>query len=220
MNLAGFVDVKIKINKEKVAHCYQTQNKSNNAIKSGIFEDQVRQITLLSSGNDFCLKKTKTITSVLLKSRGKVGKISKFLRKHLICTKSDIKMSEEQPEAPDQSHLFDDTTVPLIDIASSVSSNEEEAIAEAENDLEKDCENEEVVSTTSDPSPAMVMTMRPVEAEEEVIDLSSDDESEDPVISGIYQTHIQPKLTTKTSQKWLNETMGGLNVLSKAIKKR
>ena len=81
-------------------------------------------------------------------------------------------------------------------------------------------ENVEVVSSSADHSPAMVMTLRPREdEEEEVIDLSSDKEEEHPVISGILQTHIQPKLTTKTSQNWLNETMGGLNVLSKVIKK-
>ena len=65
----------------------------------------------------------------------------------------------------------------------------------------------------------MIMTMRPVEAEEEVIDLSSDDEPEDPVISNIYKTHIQPKLTTSTSKKFLDESLGGLNVIIKAIKK-
>ena len=144
--------------------------------------------------------------------------IKKFLRHS--CLKNIIEMSDGHPDAPDQSHLLDDTTIPLVDIASSVNSNEEEVIVEAGNDLEKDRENEEAVSTTTDHSPAMVMTMMPVEDEgEEVIDLSSDEENEDPVISGIFQTHIQPKLTTKTSQKWLNETMGGLNVLSKAIKK-
>ena len=175
LNLAGIVDVKIKINSEKVVQCYQTPTKLNNAIESGVFENQVRQITLLPGGNDICLQIIKTITSVLLKSREKIGKIRKFLRHS--CSENNIEMSDEQPEAPDQSHLLDDTTIPLVDIASSVTSNEEDVIVEAGNDLEKDRENEEAVSTTSDSSPAMVMTMRPVEAEEEVIDLSSDDEN-------------------------------------------
>ena len=102
---------------------------------------------------------------------------------------------KDEQAPPDQSHLFDDTTVPLIDIASSVSSNEGMATAENENDLEKDCDIQEAESTTSDHGPAMIMTMRPVEAEEdaeeEVIDLASDDELEDPIVSKIYKTHIQ-----------------------------
>lgn len=204
--------VKIKINSGKVLLGY----KINTTIKSGVFVKQERQIAL-NSGNSVQIK---TITSVLLKSRTKTRKSGKFLRIYLVYPKSDSKMSEDQQqEAPDQSHLFDESTVPLIDIASSISSNEEVATAENENDLEKDRENPEVESTTSDHGPAMIMTMRPVEAEEEVIDLSSDDEPEDPVISNIYKTHIQPKLTTSTSKKFLDESLGGLNVISKAIKK-
>ena len=61
---------------------------------------------------------------------------------------------------------------------------------------------------------------RPESEEEEVIDLASGSEEEDNgVISGIFRRHIQPKLNDKTSQKWLDETMGGLNVLKKAVKK-
>ena len=170
---------------------------------------------LLYSGNDVYQQKAKTIKNVLLKRHKKQEKTRNFAKILQFC-KSE--MADDNQETPDQSHLLDDTTIPLVDIASSVTSTEEEVIFEPEK--EKICENVEVVQSSADHSPAMVMTLRSrEEEEEEVFDLSSDEEEEHPVISGIFQTHIQPKLTTNTSQKWLNETMGGLNVLSKAIKK-
>lgn len=41
-------------------------------------------------------------------------------------------MADENQTTPDQSHLLDETTIPLVDIASNVTSTEEEVIVEPE----------------------------------------------------------------------------------------
>ena len=81
------------------------------------------------------------------------------------------------PDQSDQSHLFDETTIPIVDIASSVASNEEIPVVENV--------NEETVTTTTE-SPMIVRPAVP-ESEVEVINLASDNESEENgVISGIF----------------------------------
>ena len=129
LNLAGFADVKIKANTESAVKCYQNLMETSNAIESGISEKHLRRTVLLYGGNDVYQQITKTIKSVLLKRRKKQEKIRNFIKTFSNC---DIEMAVENQTTPDQSHLLDETTIPLVDIASSVTSTEEEVIVEPE----------------------------------------------------------------------------------------
>ena len=129
LNLAGFADVKIKTNTESAVKCYQNLMETSNAIESGVSEKHLRRTVLLYGGNDVYQQITKTIKSVLLKRRKKQEKIRNFIKTFSNC---DIEMADENQTTPDQSHLLDETTIPLVDIASSVTSTEEEVIVEPE----------------------------------------------------------------------------------------
>ena len=248
MNLPG----KQLFAKVKKAQSYQIYNKQYYSTESGVFGKKALKLTFIPEVTKVTAEIKKTCSKHSKRSRAKIVKsIRNFQTAEKMADKSP------DPDQSDQSQLLDDSTIPIVDIASSVASNEETPVDENA--------NEDLVSTTMSTTVDSLDQVPLIErsavlseysqtesAEIEVVNLASDNDSdefccadcdgeaeaelpppepqplplpeeerndEDSWEEQIFKSHIQPNLNGSTSRTWLKETMGGLHVLKKAVKR-